>query len=164
MVARLVTDDVAALVVTALTDVVARDDVLLMLVVVAETAPDVVPVIADGRRCSMTSTYVGLPVPLWLEEPAAALVVADDDSDELLLVPLVDPKVVALPSSTNTTVAPLLSIPMKFPTRGVVAAEALDPPDVPVVLAVLVWALAASGPVVGELKLPVHPCVPSVSL
>jgi len=93
-------------------------------------------------------------------------VVVEDD-DALLLTLLVVPapfSAAALPSSTNNTVAPLLSMPMKLPTRGVDAAEVAAPLAVLVLLAVLVCALLARALVPGALKLPAQPCPPRLSL
>jgi len=104
-------------------------------------------------------------VPAPAVVPALVVVAVDVDAVEVLLLtlPAVPAllKVEALPSSMNSTVAPLLLIPMKLPTRGVAPPEVAAPLDM---LAVLVCAFEASGPVPGALKLPDQPCVPSVSL
>ena len=92
------------------------------------------------------------------------LAVDDDDSEELLLALPARPEplnVAVLPSSTKSTVAPLLFMPMNVPTRGVPVPAVAAPLAV---LAVLVCALFARALVPGALKLPVQPCPPSVSL
>jgi hypothetical protein len=104
---------------------------------------------------------------LALEALVVALPVVDEDDDALLLTLLVLPvpfSVAALPSSTKRTVAPLLSMPMKLPTRGVDAPEVAAPLAALVLLAVLVCALLARALVPGALKLPAQPCPPRLSL
>jgi hypothetical protein len=137
--------------------------VAAVLPVVVAAALPVVPVAAIGRCCSITSTKVGPPAPAAPDVLVPVLPVEVADSDELLLrllLTLALPRLEAVPSSTNTTVAPLLSMPMKLPTRGVFVPEAAT---APALLALLVCALAASALVAGELKLPAHPWLPSAS-
>jgi len=140
----------------------ADDNVPVLLVVIAGALLDV-PDVAIGNCCSITSTYVGPPTPLAPVMLVVLPVVADANDELLLTLPAVpEPfNVAALPSSTNNTVAPLLSMPMKLPTRGVFVPEIAEPLAV---LAVLVCALLARALVPGALKLPVQPCPPSVSL
>ena len=87
------------------------------------------------------------------------LVLVDVEALVALLAAAV-PSDVALPNSTKSTVAPFAPIPMKLPTRGVAVPET----PLLLVLVPVLWALLARALVVGVLKLPVQPCVPSVLL
>ncbi len=98
-----------------------------------------------------------MPAVVVLTPPVAA----DDEPAPVLVAAALAPSVPALPSSTNSTVAPEVSMPMKFPTRGagiLVAAVPL------VVVALLVCVVLANGLTLAESNAPVQPCPPSVSL
>jgi hypothetical protein len=149
--------------------VLAGEDTLLLRVVVVAAllklvVDDALPVlvVAEGSCCTITSTYVGPPAA-WV--PAAVvptLLVVDDAVPVLVPVPVaLFPSAPALPSSTNKTVAPEVSMPMKFPTRGAGIPVVAVPL---VVVALLVCEVLANGLTLAESKAPVQPCPPRVLL